>query len=61
MATMPALAVVTTAGSVIAAYGVGNCAIMAWTGHMPRRRMVQGKESPARLALLYTPEVFPYG
>ena len=55
------LAVVTTAGSVTAAYGVGNCAIMSWTGPMPRRGMVRGKQSPARLDRLYKPEVFPYG
>jgi len=61
IAMMPALAVVTTAGSVTAAYGVGNCAIMSWTRHMPRRGMVRGKQSPAHLALLYKPDVFPYG
>jgi hypothetical protein len=58
---MPALAVVTTAGSVNAAYGMGNCAIMAWTGCMPRRGMVRGKQNPERLALLYNSDVFPYG
>ena len=61
MAMMPALAVVMTAGSVTAAYGVGNGAILSWTGPRPRRGMVRGKQSPARLARLYTPEVFPYG
>ena len=61
MAIMPALAVVMTAGNVTAAYGVGNGAILAWTGHRPRRGMVRGKQSPARLALLYKSNVFPYG
>jgi hypothetical protein len=50
MAMMPALVVVTTAGSVTTAYGVGNCAILSWTRHMPRSGMVRGKQSPARLA-----------